>query len=97
MYLTPEQKVIGRRNFWRTAGRGIDLNQLNLETSVPRSMTGGPVKAGIVGLGAEGSILLNQCLKEVIDIQAICGHQSSSSHAGEPVHCEDVGKTSTGV
>jgi predicted dehydrogenase len=72
MYLTNEQKVIGRKNFWRTAGRGIDLNLLNLETSVPRHMAGGPVKAGIVGLGAEGGILLRQCLKEVIDIQAIC-------------------------
>jgi predicted dehydrogenase len=72
MYLTNEQKVIGRRNFWRTAGRGIDLNLLNLETSVPRHMAGGPVKAGIVGLGAEGGILLRQCLKEIINIQAIC-------------------------
>ena len=72
MYLTPEQKVIGRRNFWRTAGRGVDLNLLNLETSVPHNMAGDPVKAGIVGLGAEGGILLRQCLKEIINIQAIC-------------------------
>jgi hypothetical protein len=77
MYLTPEQKVIGRRNFWRTAGRGVDLNLLNLETSVPHNMAGDPVKAGIVGLGAEGGILLRQCLKEIINIQAICDRQAS--------------------
>jgi predicted dehydrogenase len=72
MYLTPEQKVIGHRNFWRAAGRGVDLNQLKLETCVPRTKAGDPIRGGIVGLGSQGYALLGQCLSEVIEIQAIC-------------------------
>jgi predicted dehydrogenase len=80
MYLTPEQKLIGRRNFWRTAGRGISPDRLKLETCVPGKMPGGPVKAGIVGVGRQGfGSLLGTCRKDFIDIQAVCDIN--------PVHC----------
>ncbi len=86
MYLTPEQKVIGRRNFWKTAGRKINPDRLKLETCVPRKMPGGPVRAGIVGVGGQGLwSLLGNCLKEFIDIQAVCDinpvHRAQASQA----------------
>jgi len=73
MHLTPEQKLIGRRNFSRLTSRGINPDQFKLETCVPLKMPGGPVKGGIVGVGRQGAgALLEGCLKEFIDIQAIC-------------------------
>ena len=73
MHLTPEQKLIGRRNFSRLVMRGINSDQFKLETCVPLKMPGGPVKGGIVGVGRQGSgALLDASLKEFIDIEAIC-------------------------
>ncbi len=73
MHLTPQQKLIGRRNFSRLAGRGIDPEQFKLETCVPLKMPGGPVKGGIVGVGRQGAgALLEGCRKEFIDIEVIC-------------------------
>ena len=80
MYLTQEQKLIGRQNFWRTASRGVNPDRLRLETCVPQKMPGGPVKAGVVGVGRQGfGPLLGSCSKEFIDIQAVCDIN--------PVHC----------
>ncbi len=73
MYLTPEQKLIGRRNFQRAAASEVDPARLKLETCVPRTMPGGPVRAGIVGVGRQGfAPLLGNCDKEFIEIVAVC-------------------------
>jgi predicted dehydrogenase len=73
MYLTPEQKLVGRRNFWRMAVRGSNPDRFKIETCVPRHLTGGPVKGAIVGVGRQGAgALLEACHKDFIDIQAIC-------------------------
>lgn len=72
MYINQEQKRIGQRNFWRIAGQGIDPGRFKLETCVSRQFPGGPVWGGIVGVGDQGSVLLNACQKEFIDIVAVC-------------------------
>jgi predicted dehydrogenase len=85
MYLTSEQLLDGRRNFWRIAGRGVNPDRLKLETCIPGQMPGGPVRAGIVGVGRQGcGSLLRNCLKEFIDIQAVCdinpAHRAQASN-----------------
>lgn len=72
MYLTSEQKRIGQRNFWRIVSPGLNPDRLKLETCVPREFPGGAVRAGIVGVGGQGYILLDACQKEFIDIVAVC-------------------------
>ena len=73
MYLTPGKKAVGRRNFRRAASRGVDPRRFKLETCVPGTMPGGPVKAGIVGVGRQGfAPLLGNCRKEFIEICAVC-------------------------
>jgi len=74
MYLTPDRKTRGRRSFVRVAGGGADPGQLKQEATVPHMPTGGPVRAGVIGVGGQGSTLLGHCLKQpdMIQIEAIC-------------------------
>ena len=86
MYLTPEKKAAGRRNFRRAASAGVDPRQLKLETCVPGALPGGPVRAGIVGVGRQGfNPLLGNCRKEFIDVCAVCDinpvHRARASQA----------------
>jgi len=86
MYLTQEEKIRGRRNFRRTASRGVNPDRLKLETCIPKALPGGPVKAGIVGVGRQGlGPLLGGCSKEFIEIQAVCdinpAHRAQASQA----------------
>jgi predicted dehydrogenase len=72
MNLTPEQQEIGRRNFLKAAAGTPALAALAGAAYLQGPKRGGPVKAGIVGSGSEGKVLLNQCQKQWIDIRAIC-------------------------
>jgi predicted dehydrogenase len=86
MYLNAEQKAAGRRNFLRVAGRGVNADRLKPETCVPGKLPGGPVKAGIVGVGRQGAnSLLGACSREFIDIVAVCDIN--------PVHREQASRT----
>jgi predicted dehydrogenase len=72
MNLTPELKEIGRRNFLKAVAGTPALAALAAAASVRGPKQGGPVKAGIIGTGGEGKVLLGQCDKNWIDVRAVC-------------------------
>ncbi len=72
MNLTPEQQAIGRRNFMKAVAGVPALGALGAAAALSGPKRGGPVKAALVGAGGEGKVLLNQCMKQWIDIRAIC-------------------------
>jgi predicted dehydrogenase len=71
MNLTPELEALGRRNFLKAAAGVPALAALAGAAAIKGPKSGGPVKAGIVGLGGEGKVLLNQCDRAWIDIRAV--------------------------
>jgi predicted dehydrogenase len=72
MILTDELKDTGRRNFLKVLAGTPALAALGAGAMTVGPVSGGPVKAAIIGTGGEGQVLLNQCAKEFIDIRALC-------------------------
>lgn len=72
MTLTPEQVEIGRRNFMKAMAGVPPLVAFGAAALTRGPIKGGPVKAALIGSGAQGKVLLGQCRKEVIDLKAIC-------------------------
>ncbi len=72
MSLTPEQKTLGRRNFLKALVGTPALAALGATAVLKGPLSGGPVKAAMIGTGDEGRVLLGQCRKEFIDIRALC-------------------------
>ncbi len=72
MALTPEQVEIGRRNFMKAMAGVPPLVAFGAAAMMRGPIKGGPVKAALIGSGAQGKVLLGQCRKEVIDLKAIC-------------------------
>lgn len=72
MYLTPEQIDQGRRNFLRALAGAPPLLAFGAAAALKGPMPGGPVRAALVGPGSQGKVLLGQCRKEFIDLQAVC-------------------------
>jgi predicted dehydrogenase len=72
MSLTPEQKTLGRRNFLKALVGTPALAALGATAVLKGPISGGPVKAAMIGAGDEGRVLLGQCRKEFIDIKALC-------------------------
>ena len=72
MSLTPEQKTLGRRNFLKALVGTPALAALGATAVLKGPLSGGPVKAAMIGAGDEGRVLLGQCRKEFIDIKALC-------------------------
>jgi predicted dehydrogenase len=72
MSLTPEQKTLGRRNFLKALVGTPALATLGATAAFRGPLSGGPVKAALIGTGDEGRLLLGQCRKEFIDLRALC-------------------------
>jgi predicted dehydrogenase len=72
MSLTPEQKTLGRRNFLKALVGTPALAALGTTAALRGPLSGGPVKAAMIGTGDEGRLLLGQCRKEFIDLRALC-------------------------
>ncbi len=72
MVLTPELIDTGRRNFMRAMAGVPPLAAFGAAAMVRAPIKGGPVKAALIGSGAQGKVLLGQCRKEFIDLKAIC-------------------------
>jgi predicted dehydrogenase len=72
MVLTPEQVGIGRRNFLKALAGAPPLLAFGAAAALRGPVKGGPVKAGFIGPGGQGKVLLGQCRKEFIDVRAVC-------------------------
>lgn len=72
MKLTEEQKTEGRRNFLKAIAGAPALVALGAAAATRGPVSGGPVKAGVVGVGGMGTELVSRCQKEFIDIKAVC-------------------------
>lgn len=72
MSLTPEQKTLGRRNFLKALIGTPALAALGTTAALKGPLSGGPVKAAMIGTGDQGRLLLGQCRKEFIDLKALC-------------------------
>ena len=71
MYLTEEQKTIGRRNFLKAAAGVPALVALG-SAFKPQAVRGGPVKIAMIGTGGMGRELLTRYQKELSDLRAVC-------------------------
>jgi predicted dehydrogenase len=72
MELTPEQIAIGRRNFLKALAGVPPLVAFGAAAALRGPVKGGPVKAGLIGPGSQGKVLLGQCRPEFIDLRAVC-------------------------
>jgi hypothetical protein len=72
MVLTPEEVAIGRRNFMKAMAGAPPLLALGAAAALRGPIRGGPVKAGFIGPGSQGKVLLGQCNKDFIDLRAVC-------------------------
>jgi predicted dehydrogenase len=84
MDLTPEQIAIGRRNFLKALAGVPPLVAAGTAAVLRGPGKGGPVKAGFIGPGRQGKVLLGQCRPELIDLRAVCDiNPQSLREAGE--------------
>lgn len=72
MVLTSEQVTLGRRNFMKALAGVPPLLAFGAAAALRGPAKGGPVKAGFIGPGSQGKVLLGQCRKEFIDVRAVC-------------------------
>ena len=72
MVLTPEEVAIGRRNFLKAMAGAPPLLAFGVAAALRGPIRGGPVKAGFIGPGSQGKVLLGQCSKDFIDLKAVC-------------------------
>ena len=60
MVLTPEEVAIGRRNFIKAMAGVPPLLAFGAAAALRGPVRGGPVKAGFIGPGSQGKVLLGQ-------------------------------------
>jgi predicted dehydrogenase len=72
MVLTAEEVAIGRRNFIKALAGAPPLLAFGAAAALRGPLRGGPVKAGFIGPGSQGKVLLGQCSKDFIDLKAVC-------------------------
>jgi predicted dehydrogenase len=60
MTLTPEQRVIGRRNFFKAVAGTPALATLGAASALQGPVRGGPVRLGFIGVGGQGRALLGR-------------------------------------
>jgi hypothetical protein len=72
MYLTEEQKTLGRRNFLKVLAGTPALLALGGAALTRGPVRGGPVKIALIGTGDMGHGLLAQYQKEFCDLKALC-------------------------
>jgi predicted dehydrogenase len=70
--LTPEQEALGRRNFLKAIAGVPALAGLGAAAALRGPVPGGPVRVGIVGVGGEGRVLLEQTDPAFAEVRALC-------------------------
>lgn len=72
MPLTPEERARGRRNFLKALAGVPPLVAFGAAAALRGPLRGGPVRAGFIGPGRQGKVLLGQCRSSFIDLRAVC-------------------------
>src|SRR5215469_2114835 len=72
MYLTEEQKGIGRRNFLKVMAGAPALVAIGAAALTSGPLKGGPVKAALIGTGDMGTGHLRNIRREFMDMRALC-------------------------
>jgi predicted dehydrogenase len=72
MNLTPEQRELGRRNFLRALAGVPAVVALGATAFVKGPVPGGPVRLGLVGVGRQGRLLLEQIDPRFGEVVAVC-------------------------
>jgi predicted dehydrogenase len=78
MELTPEARMIGRRNFLKAVSGTSALAALGTTAIVRGPIRGGPVRAALVGYGKQGRILRSSIDSDVLELVAICDIRPAS-------------------
>lgn len=72
MFLTPEKKELGRRNFLKALAGTPAVLALGAAAAMKGPLRGGPVRMGWIGVGGQGRALLNNVDSEFADVRALC-------------------------
>lgn len=74
MFLTPEQKELGRRTFLKVLAGTPALAALDPQAAglLQGPLPGGPVRVGFIGIGGQGTALLNNADPAHVDVKALC-------------------------
>lgn len=89
MIFSPEQTLIGRRNFLKAAAALPALGGF----AVLNHYTGNPVRCGIIGTGGEGCVLLRAAPTNMLDVVALADIRPDSQQAGRQLIAERWGRT----
>jgi predicted dehydrogenase len=81
MDLSDEMKDRGRRNFLKAIAGAPALLALGAAAITRGPVSGGPVKAALIGTGDMGTGHLRQCQKEFIELRALCDINSRRRRA----------------
>lgn len=85
MHLTPEQQVVGRRNFLKAIAGVPALAGLGTAAALKGPVPGGPIRLGFIGLGGEGRVLLGQTDPAFGDVRAMCDINPAQLAAADEV------------
>jgi predicted dehydrogenase len=85
MNLTPEQKELGRRNFLKVLAGTPAVAALGAAAYLKGPLKGGPVRAGYVGLGGQGRVLLEQSDPAFAQVVALCDVNPTSLEKADQV------------
>jgi predicted dehydrogenase len=72
MNLTPEQEILGRRNFLKVLAGTPALALLGGAAAVQGPVRGGPVRLAFIGVGGQGRVLLEQVPASHGHVVALC-------------------------
>jgi predicted dehydrogenase len=78
MNLTPEQEIIGRRNFLKALAGTPALAALGAAAALKGPLPGGPVRLAYIGVGSQGRAQLDVARLPHADVRALCDINPSS-------------------
>jgi predicted dehydrogenase len=85
MNLTPEQQAIGRRNFLKALAGTPALAALGAAAAVKGPVRGGPVNVGVIGVGAQGRVHVENVHPAYADIRAFCDINPASLEKADQI------------
>jgi predicted dehydrogenase len=85
MHLTPEQETVGRRTFLKALAGTPAVAALGAGAVMKGPVSGGPVRAALIGPGSQGRAHLNNADPAFVEIRALCDINPDSLRKGDEV------------